>query len=582
MAKKFQDNRRNIGKKTATAITTSQRSVCNVVIYRWNDTDITELFKQDVSSTGAVSLGGNSAATGNLVQKSRVIIRNDVIRCNINKNKGGSSGNFSLTLKRGKKVRNGRVLNEDIDYLDVIHPGDWIMIYIKKSGGITLQDLQSTRPESGIKMIGVIENVRYIEVDDPGTASPRLEYVVTGRDFGKVFENNIFFNPTLNGGTASTLIGAQLVGDASKSIKGINRPAEGALTEFTPDQIVKKLIGFFLGDGRGASLDGLNSTHQPWYVPAQMARVLRPNLRNRSQVSAADIIDTSKIGLQSYSRNDPVPNIRQLLGANIPLSPPSEGTVWSMLEFFQNPIINELYTELTLTSDGTLQPALIHRQFPFSNKPGETSPFTANTNKSFKQLANRRNQTFFVDLPRHSILSSDIRQKNVGKADHERMNYVIVVPRSGFVNNDKLFKAVSNIPSIQRYGIRIFQGETPYILQDENQLDLVKICELFSQLIADWFFHSHQLYNGTLVIDGRDEHIEIGNNLFISDVKQLYHIEGYTHTYEVRKDAPTIYNTELRVSRGQVLERGIARFIGPSQLSREQTTITTSTLEGIR
>src|SRR5690606_30000453 len=112
-------------------------------------------------------------------------------RCPVNKTKGSSSGSFSVTLKRGKERKNGIQLTSDVNYLELVHPGDWVAIYIRKSGPIPESNLKRTGKNSGLKMVGIVENVRYVEVEDPATGAPRLEFLITGRDFGKVLDSNI-------------------------------------------------------------------------------------------------------------------------------------------------------------------------------------------------------------------------------------------------------------------------------------------------------------------------------------------------------------------------------------------------------
>lgn len=567
------------GKPTATSITTSQRSTCEVAIYRWADTDITKSELLNIAKDKSLAGGGARSNEGNLNERTPpVIIRNDIVRCNITKNKGESSGAFSLTLKRGKKVVRNQVQNQDINYLDVIHSGDWIMIYMKKSGSVTVGSSAST---SGLKFVGIVENVRYIEVDDPGRGSPTLQYVVTGRDFGKVFESEIFFNPVVNNQTIQTLLGATFLQDAQKSIKGDNR---AVTTGFTPDKVIKNLVSFYLG----GTVDRLNSNHQTWYVPKSLATVFNPKNRAKASVSFIDMLSTEKIGLHKYNANGDARSveIRELPGAALIKSLPSEGTVWSILEFMQNAALNEMYTELSVDKNGNLQPTLVHRQVPFSNRTNaETNPFTAN--KKYKKSTftdpNKNNdKTFFDTLPYTSITSSDIRQKNVGKSDHERINHVMVVPKID-VNTatiDQLFNTAYNVPSVQRYGLRSLRTQTAYILKTGEGLG--KFLQKCVSHLVDWFFLSHHLFNGTIITDGFDSHVELGTNLYISDVRQLYHIEGYSHTYEIVADGRIIYNTELRVSRGQSfdIQRRKSYFIGPSEVNNEPTTITTSVLEG--
>lgn len=579
MGVNFPDQNRRNSPRPATSITTSQRSNCSVVIYRYNDVDINKLNQINLTNVSPVQQNREPNLSSNFRTRSRLVIRNDVVKCNINKNKSGSSGNFSLTLKRGKKVRGERVLSEDINYLEEIHPGDWIMIYMRKSGPIRIEELGSTKPSSGLKFMGIVENVRYIEIDQPDNAMPRLEYIVTGRDFGKVFDMSMYFNPLI-ADAAKSILGAEFNTDSSKS--------HGQKTALkSADEIIKKLVSFYLG----GELDDLDPTNQSWYVPAELASTFGIRAKTKSgAVSFIDILNLDKIGLHKFNSNGTLrSSLNPLPGKTVIYALPSTGTVWSVLQHMQNSVINELYTELSLDSDGNLKPTLVHRQMPFSNKKNQiTHVFTSHRNYAKNTTANddfipSEEKTYFVDLPRHEINSSDIRKRNVGKSDHERLNHVVVVPRVFDGTIEQLFVIGMNTPSIQRYGLRSFQAQTAYAL-DKGLGGKKNYCSRCTHLVQDWFFLSHMLFNGTIIIDGVDEHVEVGTNLFVRDTLQLYHIEGYTHTYEVQTGGGIVYNTEFRVSRGQVFDPSTRKsdFIGPSSLGKEPSTIVTSVLEGNR
>ncbi|NIU02222.1 MAG: hypothetical protein GWN01_15370, partial [Nitrosopumilaceae archaeon] len=567
-------NRTNSGKGNVTSIDRSQRSTCNIVIYRWDDTDITKLNSIDANGEKGYEGRGQGSISGNFNQRSRVVIKNDVVRANISKNKSSNAGTFSINLKKGKQVIRNQVQKEDIDYLDVIHPGDWVMIYIKKGGEV---DVNSLNQASGFKCLGIVKNVRYVEVDDPETGKPRLEYVVTGEDFGSVFNMDVFFNPLLNQDAAQLLLGAKFLTDSLDSVKGTDRPSPETGGGFTPDSIIKKMIGFYLGGSRGDSnLDSLNITNQTWYVPPLLGQTFGSRIRNKSQgVSFVDILKTDRIGLHSYNRNGSFRGTKPLPGATFIKALPSSGSVWQIMSTMQNSIANEMFTELVADEDGNLRPSVVLRQVPFSNRPGETNVFSTadryNSNNA-KEVPESFQKTYLVDLPRHSIVSSDIKNKNVGKSEHERINHVLVVPKIDVNAINQAYTAITNTPSIQRYGLKSYQGQTQYVA-DTRLGDPKKACKFFAHLLVDWFFLSHQFYNGTITIDGKDNHFQIGNNLYISDVGQLYHIEGYTHTFINNPEGSTEFTTELTVSRGQVFQNNQSKFIGPSRFKSEPTTV---------
>lgn len=563
----------NKGKPTATTIRFSQRSTCEALFFSFDQTDITKIVPLNITKDRSLSGNAQQASQGNLRTRKVLEVKSDIVKCTLNRNKGMSSGTFSMTLKRRNKQ-----LSSENDYVKLVHPGDWVMLYMKKSGKVSLGKTDS---KSGLKFLGIVESVQYVETDNPDKAAPELVYSISGRDFGKVFENELFFNPTVNNETIKTLLGVNFLADSKSSLRGDNRAIAAG---FTPDSVVKNLVSFYLG-GKFASL---NANNQVWYVPQLLAQTFRPTEKIKSEVSFVDILNTDKIGLHNYDTNRRLTGVGSLPGATILKSLPATGTVWSVLQFVQNAALNEMYTELSQDANGNLQPTLVMRQMPFSNHVShEVSPFAANA-RSVSDGGNKtaiidniasNQKTYFTQLPQLVINSSNIKRKAVGKNDHERVNHVIVTPKIDSEVYDFLYATLYNVPSVQRYGLRSLQTQTSYILDPKQGVS--SYLERCTYLLADWFFLAHHLFNGTILISGVDEHVEVGSNVYISDIQQLYHIEGYTHSYEVLQDGRIIYETELRVSRGQVVtDSKQAGFIGPSIMNKEATTISSNILEG--
>lgn len=565
------DLRRKAGAVTTPRIK-SEKASCAVVIHRYQDPGIVKLVNVNINNDQQIANSANASASGNLVTKTTLVVRQDIIRCSVTNDKSGVGGNFSVTIKKGKQYKGGKNTSKDVEYLQGVNTGDWITIYMKRVKEISESDLDKTTPESGLKMLGIIESVRQLEVDDPGSAFPKLEFVITGRTFGKVFDTNIFFNPVINQAAMQTILGVDFNQDSSGTVK--------ALSSNTPDAVVKRVSRFYLG-GSGTTR---SSANENWYVPKTVAQLFKGSQKNKPlSKSFIDLLDVSRVGLQRYVRNK-FSSSSSLPGVALIKALPTNGTIWAVMQFLQNQASNEMYTELVPSSNGTLQPALILRQMPFSSRSGqETNVFAANAkfaNNVVADLAGS-SKTYFTDLPRYSIVSADIRQKNVGKSDHERINYVIVTPKIlDSVSLDIAFVVGSNPPSIQRYGLKVFQTQTSYVLASaQNQSDgIKKYCSRIVSLLEDWFFLSHNLFNGTIIVDGVDGFVEVGSNLYIQDIKQLYHIEGYTHTYVVSSTGVSEYQTEFRVSRGQRFDSDSNRssFIGDSKVSNEPTTIVTS------
>ncbi len=562
------DQRRKTTPQTTPQIR-SEKSSCAIVIHRYENPDIVKLVNANITNDKQMAAKANADTAGNLKLKPTLTIRQDITRCAVTNDKSGVGGNFSVVIKRGKEYRNGKNTDKDVPYLRSINAGDWITIYMKRTEEITEKDLQSCTPESGLKMLGIIETVREIEVDDPGSAYPRLEFLISGRTFGKVFDSSIFFNPVINQSAMQTVLGADFLKDSSKIV----RP----LADNTPDAVVSRIAKFYLA-GAGTTRSTANEN---WYVPKSVSQLFKGGAQSKKAgKSFVDLLDMSRVGLHRYVRNR-FASARKLPGVALIKALPTSGTVWSVMQFLQNSSVNEMFTELVVDAQGRLQPGLTLRQMPFSNKANhETNVFAANQRyggAAVKDAAGS-DKTYFVDLPQLSIVSTDIRQKNIGKSDHERINYVIVTPKIlDSASLDFAFVAGSNPPSVQRYGLKILQTQTSYVLAStQNQSDGIKnYCSRVVSLLEDWFFLTHNLFNGTLIIDGLDKFVEVGSNVYITDIKQLFHIEGYTHTYTISQTGVSEYTTELRVSRGQRLDNSKATFIGDSKVDNVPTTVVT-------
>jgi hypothetical protein len=256
--------------------------------------------------------------------------------------------------------------------------------------------------------------------------------------------------------------------------------------------------------------------------------------------------------------------------------PTSGVSAWAMMKKMLNVGINEMYTELS-NVNGKLKPSVIARQLPFSTK--STDDTNVFGKKSSKMLSTNE-RTMFTSLPRYTINSYNIRSKNVGKSEFERLNHIVVVPSNDANIYHSEYAMALNAVSIQRHGLKTFQVQTPFILESKESFKTY--CDKCVDLLTEWFFLNHMYYNGTIITDGIDDHAEIGNNLYIEDLNQLFHIEGYTHTYELDPlHGRTTYISEFRVSRGQILDGQKARFIGDKK-DTDGVSISTNMLENLR
>lgn len=568
-----------------------QKPTCIIVVYPWGDVATTKLLDSQLGK----DFDGfdQNRAAANVAGKARLktTIDNDIVRCSINKSKNSSSGGFSFILKRGNSNDKGQTISDtQIDYLQVFSPGDWVAVYMKSDGRI---DTESSDSDSGLKMIGIVDNVRYVEIDDPSQGRPRLEYVITGRDFGKVFESDIYFNPLISATKDfSTTLGAILHEDGIGELKDKGQ---------TPDEMISSMLKFYLGGG----LAKTSNTSQQWYVPKQVAALFKTKSPEKKDLTGKPEVDLGSvpfyqmlnkdyIGLLNYTPDGTFVNKSPLLGQIINILAPSSGSVWEALRGYGNTCLNEFIVDLKKTTVKSnkngkmvynMAPCLQFRQIPYSHSTASEPSIagTANGN-AIRKLVSAEERATFSHLPRHVIQSTDIKQKNIGKSDYERINAVVVTP--GVFNKEPIveaFRMVINTPSIERYGTKILNVQSSYGAGD---LEFKTHAGKCVSLLCDWFMKAHLLYNGTIVATGTDDFVEVGQNLFIADVKQLFHIEGISYIYEIEQNtAATSYNTEFQVSRGVRLIDNTTQFIDSAVKRNNEdnySTVTSNTLENIR
>ena len=147
------------------------------------------------------------------------IIEKEIVSLDVQKNIRSVSANFSISLLPTS------------NWKQIIKPGDWILLYLFDEPPTDYsQDTQN------LVLVGNVDRISRVREKDEETDKTLLRYRISGRNFGKVFENtDLFFDPYMAKNQSNTL-------DAILRTKGL--PLAGS-----PDIIVGKLFDIFLGDG---------------------------------------------------------------------------------------------------------------------------------------------------------------------------------------------------------------------------------------------------------------------------------------------------------------------------------------------
>jgi hypothetical protein len=553
----------------------SQLNSCKIWVYRYANPAVKGLIQLDASDKNGIfggTVDGADFSTNTIIK-----IDNDVISCDVSKTKSDPAGSFTFTLKQGRSERGELIATGNpLNYANLINVGDWVTIWMKK--GLPADIPGDTSANSGLKMIGFIEDVTVVERDDPATGIPYLEYVISGSDIGKVFLTNLYFNPILKNAQLASLLGTYFMGDSQKLTDYAKKNGRGDNGLSTPDKMVTSIATFMLG----GNLDKLSASHQNWYIPKELLTVVK-GAPQKNQPAVIDILDVvTKVGVHSYDSRGSFVSASPLLGETIFPTLPSQGTIWEVMTFVQNPCLNEMYVDLTLKDEVVngkrvtkLVPTLVCRQLPFSSKTqSETYAFRAS---KIKDAAADIQKTFFVDLPRQQIESLSIKEKSITKTNRDRVNQIVVSPEVVNQEVGALYVSLLNVPSIKRYGLKSFEFRTNYTFSESFQD--TKIVKVTAALLADWLFKGHMLYKGRIRIDGPNTYFSVGTNLEITDQNQLFHIEGVDYSFRQMSNGMNSYEAVVQVSHG-VSSTG--SFLSFDDLGAFGSTIVTGAFENTK
>jgi len=551
---------------------------CYVRIVRYNRRDTRDIDPKDRHPTTPIAKhqGIRHLQAVNENEKSSdspdlmIDIVSDIISCNITKNKNSSSGTFSLVLSPG-----------DINYHHVVHPGDHIFIWMKRSRaqsvaknerGLMPDTIANNEKDSGLKLYGVITGIRKI-FRTSADGRKILYYQLTGKDFGYFFEAEVFYNPNIS----EMFLDSGLFMKTQFGVFGF--------PVLNPGQLAGHLIGAYLG--YGPKEKGGTATNQT-ILPAtentifKLPTGVKTIFSNKGGASTiADILE-KRIGIESYVKGQlsPPVSLPPLKGIKqFRIDAGNQYPLWSLLKTYSNPAINEMFTDLKISAiNKKIVPIFTMRQIPFT------------TSKAKVKLGST---TSFTELPRLIIPETFIINEDIGRGDHERFNLIelfgvydgledfVTVAQQQILGNYAV-----DVRSVQRYGLRTFIAKTDYQIpqsfvglfkqttntvegeevniQEGSKLSAKDKAKVVSNtlvpywigLLNNWYMGAHTLESGSFTFVGIEEPLSIGDNIEIvrgnNAVNELYHVESYSHSYSIGMESgEKTFRTTVNVTRGQ-------------------------------
>jgi len=442
---------------------------------------------------------------------------------------GPASGQWTITLKRGKGSGSNKPAPSPLDLWK--DPEDvWLGISAMING--KLFDVT----------LGLVDSIS--EDTFRGGSGERSEtFTVTGRDFGKVFEQtNLFVNIFERGGIIPTM---PLYDAMWPTVLG------------TPATITLALIRAWVGN------NGLADSQ--WMLPPSLyGGSTFYNALNKSTISESVRGDTKALGLLQ-----PDPQGRQL---------------WDALQEYANLVLNELWVDLAPdpgrsggSSDLTrnpvngrmiellqvrgLRPAVYLRERPFPSS--EFEPHEK-----------------WTRLPTHDLFPEDISARQIvkGGAQH-RFNYWMLTAagsQAGALGHAAAVQSyaersggsqspisgrpgqypIYDIDDIRRHGLRKFSQSTRFLpLQDPDIGALfIAVSSRWLKLVHDWYVVAPLEFTGTLTSSYLMPWIRIGHRVreVMFDGKRIvYYVEGVHHHYSY----PGPGSTAITVTRGEPSDR---------------------------
>ena len=506
---------------------------------------------------GAVSFDSNAESL--ITERSMIVLSDDVLQMQIEHSKSSYVSSLSATLMSGS-----------LNFLQEIQPNDWVFAWIVNSEtqGRKIMDrvLKSEACNGwsdGLKFVGRVQGIRK-KLSQSADGHRTVRYQLTAAGF-KELDSTIFFDPNLAKQEESV---GQFLTEMGVGLDEVFADADKAAEGLKTYKIIPRLLKLLVGEGVPPdaatfgpvqiAAGGTSTPEAPfaYAVPRTVLELLGAEQGNKEVPAYADIMEMT-IGVQKYqnSAGSTTPttifapdnaanqstNFRllneNLLGSFQPLPIAFSGkTVWSFLEEFKNPAINEMYTCLRINPQGRVVPTIVLRQLPFS------TPL-------MMKSANADRLTGHLEVPRwncHPILISNL---DVGKSDSLHVNFVHVYGQASADGGVPLTQQIVTFPpirdeaDIKRSGLRMHMQTVNCSIDDT-----LGEPEKWMKILADFLIGQQYTLTGTADLLGVSAPICPGDNFEFDDT--VYHIEAVAHSCQISAAGYKQFNTSLQLSHG--------------------------------
>ena len=493
-----------------------------------------------------------------------IVVTSDCINLTVSTNKASHTPAMMAVLKSGS-----------INYSTAVSPGDIVFVNIldgtEKIDKI-VEKVKSRKAintfSDGFKGMFKVQSVRATLQNEPGSGIKQVVYQIQGYACTEL-NDTIYFIPELvekhtADGKSSNVFYSQFQ-ISYNSLFG--KPGDNNNCQRT----LKAFVRAFTGKSISTKTDvpGDNSPNKAYLVPKVACSLMGVSKGK----TAADLFSWI-LGIQTYenspeSTTPPEKGFNPTLNQNDSLrtwecASPITGftylrpeyfnqvNVWSILQRFINPLVNEMFASFRVNPDGLIMPTIVLRQKPFSSE-------------KYKGIS-----TKFLNLPRWKIDPSLIYDFNIGKDEIARINFVqiygMISPEyvSDAAVNAEISKQIASGHSfiadnedISINGLRPFVQTSSFDAPQSGNKTAPGMAPTWTQLMADILIGGHLKLNGTVLAQGIYDPIAVGDNLELDGV--VYHIESINHACAIAPGGMKSFKTTIQLSYGVTTEDGYAQ-----------------------
>lgn len=514
-------------------------------------------FSRSKMFTGASSTSYDANSESLINERTMLVLADDVTQMSITHNKGSYISSLSATLANG-----------DMNYLTEIQPNDWIMAWIvnDETTGLALKARIQNHEAcnsfmDGLKFVGRVQSIRKMLQQAP-SGHRETHYQLQAAGF-KELDSSVFFDPALSQEEKSFGLWLQ---EQNIELSDVFTESSSTSGGISTTKVIPILLKIMVGSGVSKTLaapggvqvaTGATATPEAPYayaVPRSVLELLGQPTTSKSVPSYADILELV-IGLQKYENAGPAAtpetifspqgsssssNHRvlndKLLGTFQPLPVAFNGkSVWSFMEEFKNPAVNEMFTSLRVNPNGSVVPTMTVRQLPFSTS-------YAMENGDSSQL------TGFLEVPRWFCDPILVNSLDIGKSDATHVNFIHIYGQASADSGVDLTLQIIQFPPIRDEQDIKRSGLRPHMQTVACSIDsALKEPRKWMEIISDFLIGQQYTLNGTCNMIGIQAPICPGDNFEFDDT--VYHIEAVTHNVGIQQGFKS-FSTSLSLTHG--------------------------------